>query len=129
MIRFNEDGSIEVRSNEQVGDVWYEVFFEFDDPEDAVFASRRAAHLAAAPRVVDENDSDFSPAKVEQPWEEKFPRVGIILFHAAHERREVIDDQNLLAGVDAELRDCLLHFRQSQVEHEPREREEDLVID
>lgn len=31
MIRFNEDGSIEVRSNEQVGDVWYEVFFEFDD--------------------------------------------------------------------------------------------------
>ena len=45
----------------------------------------------------------FSPAKLEQPWEQQLPRIGIIFFHAADERREVVDDQNLLAGVDAEL--------------------------
>jgi hypothetical protein len=62
-------------------------------PKSGIFLLGGSPHGAAAAGVMNDEDGNPSAAQIQEPIEDFFPFVGIVLFYAAEKAGEVIENQ------------------------------------
>ncbi len=103
-------------------------FGQLHHPKCRVFTARGAAHETVAPGVGDKNNGNAIAPHFQEPRQNHFPVVGVVLLDSTEQAREIIQEKDFNSFAQTVRQQCSLHREESQVQDLAGQMKQRLVL-